>query len=125
MLWKRIGFNADPDLAFHLNANRDPNPGPKQMRSHGNPDQDYGHKELNFYMTNIFYVGTEIGHKPYLPVRRYKSHFETLEIRYIFTCYFGQFSCSWTRIRIPNTGPDPDELNQCGSMRRRIHNTFS
>jgi hypothetical protein len=27
---------------------------------------------------------------------------------------FVQFPCSWIRIRIPNTDPDPEEPNQCG-----------
>jgi hypothetical protein len=35
----------------------------------------------------------------------------------------GNFSCSWIRIRIPNTDPDPGKPNQCCSMRIRIHNT--
>jgi hypothetical protein len=31
---------------------------------------------------------------------------------------FRQFRCSWIRIRIPNTDPNPDpgEPNQCGSI---------
>jgi hypothetical protein len=37
---------------------------------------------------------------------------------------FGRFPCSWiqVRIRIPNTDPDPGQLNQYGSVRIRIHN---
>jgi hypothetical protein len=34
---------------------------------------------------------------------------------------FGKFLCFWTRIRIPNTDPDSGQLNECGSMRVRIH----
>jgi hypothetical protein len=38
VLWIRIGFTADPDPAFKLNA--DPGPGAKPMRIHPDPDPD-------------------------------------------------------------------------------------
>jgi hypothetical protein len=65
------------------------------------------------------------GYKTYL--RRYKSLFERLGWKSGLFVNFDQFPCSWirTRIRIPNTDPDPGKTNQCGSMRFRIqtHNT--
>jgi hypothetical protein len=38
---------------------------------------------------------------------------------------FGQFPCSWIRIRIPNTDTDPVQPTKCGSrwIQIRIHNT--
>ncbi len=38
---------------------------------------------------------------------------------------FCQLTCSWIRIRIPNTYPDPNprQPNECGSRKIRIHNT--
>jgi hypothetical protein len=39
VLWIRIGFNADPDPAFHLGANPNPDPFPG---SQTNPDPDPG-----------------------------------------------------------------------------------
>ncbi len=46
-------------------------------------------------------------------VRRYKSFFKKA---FLFA-KFGQFQCSWIRIRIPNTDPDSDprQRNECGS----------
>jgi hypothetical protein len=38
---------------------------------------------------------------------------------------FGQFSCSWIRIRISNKDPDPGQPSQCESIRIRIHNTVN
>ncbi len=34
---------------------------------------------------------------------------------------FGQFSCSWIRIRIPYTDPDPGQPNHCGSGTTILH----
>jgi hypothetical protein len=58
VLWIRIGFNADPDPAFHLGANPNPDLFPG---SQTNPDPDPGQtllkvKKLNFYMKNILKV---------------------------------------------------------------------
>jgi hypothetical protein len=54
--------------------------------------------------------------------RRYKRHFERLEIR--FFVHFGQFPYSWIQIRIPRTDldPDPGEPNQCGSGYETLKN---
>jgi hypothetical protein len=38
-------------------------------------------KKLDFDMKNLLYVGNTVCHKTYL--RRYKSHYERLEIRFI------------------------------------------
>ncbi len=69
-------------------------------------------KKLNFYMKNI--------------LRRYKSFLKVRKSGLFGN--FGRFPCSWIqiriRIRIPNTDPDPGQkLNQCGSVRIRIHKT--
>ena len=70
-------------------------------------------KKLNFYQKSIFKIGDKS--KTYL--RRYRSHFEWQEPGLLVN--FGQFPCSWIRIRIrnPNTDldPDPGKPNQCGS----------
>jgi hypothetical protein len=34
----RFGFNADPEPAFYLSADADPDPGAKPMRIHADPD---------------------------------------------------------------------------------------
>ncbi len=54
-----IGFNADLDPAFYLNADPDPDPGKEPMRIQADPDPGQtskSHKKLNFYMKNIFKV---------------------------------------------------------------------
>ncbi len=40
LLWIRIGFNADsdPDPAFYLRADKNPDPGAKQIRINEDPD---------------------------------------------------------------------------------------
>jgi hypothetical protein len=46
VLWVRIGFNADLDPAFYLNADSDPDPGSettKPMRIRADPDSNPGH----------------------------------------------------------------------------------
>jgi hypothetical protein len=58
-----------------------------------------------------------ICYKIYL--RRYKSLFERLEIRYILLILG-----SWIRIRIPNTDPDPEEPNQRGSGSTELRGRF-
>jgi hypothetical protein len=37
VLWIRIGFNADPGLAFYINADDDPDPGSK---TNADPNRD-------------------------------------------------------------------------------------
>jgi hypothetical protein len=37
---------------------------------------------------------------------------------------FGQFPCSWIRIRIPNTDPDPGQPNECGSGSKTLVELF-
>jgi hypothetical protein len=50
----RIGFNANPDPAFYLNA--DPNKG-SQTSAALDPGQSCCHTKLNFYIKNILHVG--------------------------------------------------------------------
>ncbi len=66
------------------------------------------HKEIEFDMKNIKY---KICRKTYL--RKYKIHFKCWKSGGFAN--FGQFPCSWfrIRIRIPNTDPDP--YSQYGS----------
>ncbi len=50
----RIGFNADPELAFYFSkdADADPDPGAKPMRIHADPDpgQTLRSQKLDFDM---------------------------------------------------------------------------
>jgi hypothetical protein len=46
-MWIRIGFNADPDLGFHLNADEDPDPVSKT-----NADPDHDRQTLKIILTN-------------------------------------------------------------------------
>jgi hypothetical protein len=47
-----LGFIVDPDPAFYLNAEPDPDPGSKPMRINADPDpgQTLPHKILGFYL---------------------------------------------------------------------------
>jgi hypothetical protein len=79
VLWIPIGFNADLDPAFYLNADPDPDLYPGgQTNVEPDPDLDPSHKKLNFYMKNVLQV---ISQQTYL--RWYKSLFETQETRFI------------------------------------------
>ncbi len=42
VMWIRFDFNADPDPAFHLNANSDPDIGSKTNAIHSDTDTDPG-----------------------------------------------------------------------------------
>ena len=70
MLWIRIGFNANPDPAFYLNAELDPG---SQTNADPDPDQTYKSKNMNFNMKNILKVGIWLKTIPYL--RRYIKPF--------------------------------------------------
>jgi hypothetical protein len=109
VLWIRIGFNADLDPAFYLNADPDPRSGSMEpMRIHADPDPNPG-QTLNFsYMKIIPKIGnrsrnihTNKGTKAFLIVRKPG----------LFVS-FGQFLCSWITISIPNTDPDSGQPNQ-------------
>ncbi len=52
----RIGFNADPDPAFYLNAEPDPDPD-LGSQTNADSDPDPGHKNLGFEIKNVLYVG--------------------------------------------------------------------
>jgi hypothetical protein len=76
------------------------------------------HEKLNFFsMRNILVVGNRSKNVP----TKVKSLFER-EKPDLFVNIV-QFSCSWIRIRVPNTDLDPGQPNECGSVRIRIHNT--
>ncbi len=102
-------LNADPDLAFYLNA--DPCGSGSRSLSDFKVSKS-GIFTLKIYLKSVTsqkhtYEGAKAflkGRKPCLLVN------------------FCKFPCSWIRIHIPNTDPDPDpgQPNQCGI---RIHNT--
>jgi hypothetical protein len=51
----RIGFIADPDPAFYLNADREHG---SQINADPDPGQTCCHKKLDFYMRNtVFFTG--------------------------------------------------------------------
>jgi hypothetical protein len=93
----RIGFNA----AFYLNADQDP-----WSQTNANPDSGLAlpTQKAGFRSQKVIFYRQYV--KEYTYLRRYKSHFERLEIRFI--CNFGQFPSFRIRIRIciPNTDPD-------------------
>ncbi len=104
----RIGFNADQNLAYYLNADPDP-------ESQNNADPDTGQtvkpKKGEFCMKNILKVQysryrTVIGQKPYL--RKYKSFFERQDTMYwtilVFFHVPGSGSGTAKSKRIHNTG---------------------
>jgi hypothetical protein len=70
------------------------------------------------YMVNILKV--VIGQETYL--RGKKGFLKRSQTRNRIFVNFGQFPCSWIRIRIPTTDPYPGQPNECGSLRIRIHN---
>jgi hypothetical protein len=93
-------LNADPDPSFDLNA--DPNPGmqgAKPMRIHSDSDQTFKSQKVKAGQKNN--------------ISKYKSLFKWQEPGLFVN--FCQFLCSWIRIRIPNTDPDPGPPNECGS----------
>ncbi len=58
MLWIRIGFHADPEPAFFLNADPDPDPG-----------QTLSHKHFNFDMENKLEVGKGLFTSSWIRIR--------------------------------------------------------
>jgi hypothetical protein len=68
------------------------------------------HKKLNWYM-KIYFMGL---------CRQYLGHITYLRHEQKPLRNFGQYSCSWTRFRIPITDPDPGEPYQCGSGSTRL-----
>jgi hypothetical protein len=109
VLWIRIGFHADPDPAFDLNADTDSIQGAKPMRIHSDPD-------IGQTLPSILLA---LLHEKYTTVRRHKSYLKGWKSGLFVN--FGQFPSSW--IRIPGTVPDPGDSNQSGYMYIRIHNT--
>jgi hypothetical protein len=72
------------------------------------------HKKMGFDLKNILYVGnTEVCQNIWY-LHRYESHFEMLLKSCLFV-NFGLSPCSWIRIRIANTDPDPGEPNNSES----------
>jgi hypothetical protein len=63
VLWIRIGFNANPDPAFYLNAELDPG---SQTNADPDPDQTYKSKNMNFNIKNRLKVGIWLKTIPYL-----------------------------------------------------------
>ncbi len=51
-----VGFNVDPDPAFYLIADPDPDPGNKPMPINADTDPDPVTKKWSFYMKNILKV---------------------------------------------------------------------
>jgi hypothetical protein len=112
----RIGFSAEADPTFYLNA--DPNTESQNNALHPDPGQTLPLIEGEFLNEKYSYNVSEIyiSHKAYL--RRYKSLFERLDI--MFICQFLQISLLLDPG--PFSHPDPGEPNYCGSMPIRIHN---
>jgi hypothetical protein len=96
VLWIRIVVNADPDPCSYGFLS------------------DYTYIQRWIFNWKIYYT---IGDTGYL--RRYKSLYDRLKIRFIVN--FGQFPCSWIRIRFPKriwiqksqTNADPDPQHCC------------
>jgi hypothetical protein len=88
------------------------------MLTHADPDTGQILLKFNFYMKNILLEGRVTGHK-HTYLRKYKSLFERLEIRFISKL------CSTSLL----LDPDPDPQNQMYGSRRaksmQIHNTAS
>ncbi len=106
-LWIRTGFNADPN-PLYLNADLypDPDPGSKPMIL----VRVKSRKKFNFYMKNIPDFSLVIGEHTYEGAKAFwKDRKQGLFLN------FGQFPCSWIRIRIPNRDLDPGQPNECGS----------
>jgi hypothetical protein len=110
VLWIRIGLNADPDPdpAYFLTA--DPELG---SQTNADPGQTFHSLNAEFYMKNILYADNRSQNIS----RRYKS-LKNQDYLLILVNLAPGF-----RIRIPTTDPDPEEQNQCGSVRILIHNT--
>jgi hypothetical protein len=127
VMWICIGFNADPDPAFYLNADPDTDPDPRKKKTmciqadpDPDPDQTFESEKIEFYMKNltVLKVGKRSKKIPYL--RRYKSLFGRKPGLFV---NFGLLPCSWIRFRLPNTDPDPRYPHECGSRWIRIYNT--
>jgi hypothetical protein len=83
-----------------------------KLKGHGSPDR------LDFLVTFTLHGSgswsdfesqkVEFLHEKY--TKRYKSLFDRQKTRFICV-NFSQLSCSWTRIRILNTNPDPRQQN--------------
>ncbi len=94
MFLARIGFNADPDPAFYLNADPDPDPG-SQINADADPGQTMP-SQVGFWQEKIIYVGNMSKNLGTIAILKgWKSYFLN----------FDQIPCSWIRIRI--TAPDP------------------
>jgi hypothetical protein len=94
VLWIRIGFDADPDLGGKTNAVPDPG-------SQTNADPDPGNGQtLPSQKVRVLHEKYRVicnRSKNILYLRRYKSHLEKQETR--FVVIFCKFPSSWTRIR--------------------------
>ena len=104
----RIGFNADPDPAFYLNADPDPDPNPGSQ-TNADPCGSGSRSWSDFAVTKSkilhkkYTLSRVIGLKTYL--RWYKSFLERLKIR--FTCLFWLISLL--------LDPDPHSQYRYGS----------
>jgi hypothetical protein len=92
-------FNADLDLSFLLPGSRETN----QYRSMRIRNRILLTKNKKIFMNPLKKV---IRQKTYL--QRYKKTFLIAGNQGLFV-NFGQYSCSWIRIRIPNKEPDPGQ----------------
>jgi hypothetical protein len=86
------------------------------------PDQTFESQKAEFLHEKILKVGKRSIN---IPTKVQKPFFKGRKPGLFVN--FGQFPCSWIRIRIPNTDPDPRQPNDCGSrwirIRIWIHNT--
>ncbi len=97
MLWILIVFKADSNPSFYFNSDPD--------LDRGWPDSAVSKRKLNFYMEILYVVNrtwTNYVRTPFW--KDWKSR---------FFVNFGQYTCSWIRIRTYNT--DPGTSNQWGS----------
>ncbi len=108
MLWIRTGFNADPDPAFYLNVDPDPD------------HQTFESQKVEFLHDK--YTGKKVKNHTYEGTKAFLEGRQTGLFVNV-----DQFPSAWIRIRIPNTDPDPRQPKECGSrrirIRVRIHNT--
>ncbi len=79
------------------------------------------HNKLKVHIRNIFKAGKR-SNNIFTKVQKLLWKVENQVYLQILTHFY---LCFWTRIRNPNTDPDPRQRNECGSRWIRIHNTDS
>jgi hypothetical protein len=85
--------------------------GGKPMRIHADPGpgQTLKSQKVEFSHKKIL----KVGNSKKIPMKFKQKLFDRQDSGLLI--FFGQFRCSWIRIRIPNTDPDPGQPHECGS----------